>query len=300
MQSAAASSTAWEPASKPGSDHLLWLGDLGPGEALELTLAREEIARLATVHAVADLAAAVADPPAVFRERSPAVVLLAASTPARWTLDDAVALAIRWPLAPLVSVAGSLADGRRRSGPGLPGVEEVPWHDLAGRLAAWLADREAGVPGGLGQPATARREERILEGVRRRRLAGRAATAGQSLVPAPVSVAALRQPALEGLAGLVAAIGGQVAGSSLGRPPLDDPTPLLVWEPGSVDGGVLAWLRLLVANQPGRRVILLDSFPRAETTAAARQAGAAAVLGLPLSAEALAGTLARVNGAAGS
>lgn len=292
MHVAAAGSTASGSRFQPGSHHLLWLGDLGPHEALELTHARQEIGRLATVHALADVAAAVAAPPAVFRERSPAVILLAAATPARWTLADAVALAIRWPLAPLVSVAGSLTDGRRRSGPPLPGVEEVSWHDLAGRLAAWLADREAGLPGTLGLPATARREERILEGVRRRWLAGRGLTAGQSVA---VSVAALRQPALEGLAGLVAAIGGQVAGSSLGRPPLDDPTPLLIWEPGSVDGGVLAWLRLLVANQPGRRVILLDSFPRAETTAAARQAGAAAVLGLPLSAEALAGTLARLT-----
>jgi hypothetical protein len=298
MHVAAAGSTASGSRFQPGSHHILWLGDLEPHEALELKLARQEIARLATVHAVADVAAAVAASPAVFRERSPAVILLAAATPVRWTLADAVALAIRWPLAPLVCVAGSLADGRRRSGPPLPGVEEVSWHDLAGRLAAWLADREAGLPGTLGLPATARREERILEGVGRRWLAGRGMTAGQSVA---VSVAALRQPALEGLAGLVAAIGGQVACRSLGRPPLDDPTPLLIWEPGSVDGGgVLAWLRLLVANQPGRRVILLDSFPRAETTAAARQAGAAAVLGLPLSAEALAGTLARLNGAAGS
>jgi hypothetical protein len=300
MHVVAAGSTASGSRFQPGSHQLLWLGDLGPHEARELTLARQEIGRLATVHAVADVAAAVAAPPVVFRERSPAVILLAAATPARWTLADAVALAIRWPLAPLVSVAGSLADGRRRSGPPLPGVEDVSWHDLAGRLAAWLDDREAGFPGTLGLPATARREERILEGVRRRWLAGRALTAGQSPVAAPVAVAALRQPALEGLAGLVAAIGGQVAGRSLGRPPLDDPTPLLVWEPGSVDGGVLAWLRLLVANQPGRRVILLDSFPRAETTAAAQQAGAAAILGLPLSAEALAGTLARLTGAAGS
>jgi hypothetical protein len=300
MHSAAAGSTTSEPAFKPGSHQLLWLGELGSAEAMELMLARQEITRLAAVHAVAEVAAAVANPPAVFRERSPAVILLAAATPARWTLGDAVALAIRWPLAPLVSVAGSLADGRRRSGPPLPGVEEVPWHDLAGRLAAWLADREAGLPGTLGLPATARREERILEGVRRRQAGGRLAAESGSDSQVAVSVAAPRQTALDGLAGLVVATGGRVVRRTQGRPPLDDTTRLLVWEPGIVDGGALAWLRLLVANQPGRRVIIIDSFPRAETTAAARQAGAAAVLGLPASAEALAGTLARLSVAAGS
>ncbi len=300
MLSRAAGNPVSESAFKPGTHQLLWLGDLGLGEAAELALARHAIARLATVHAMADMAAAVTDPPAVFRERSPAVILLAAATPARWTLGDAVALAIRWPLAPLVSVAGSLADGRRRSGPPLPGVEEVPWHDLTGRLAAWLADREAGLPGTLGLPATARREERILEGVRRRQAGGRLAAASGSDSRVAVSVAATRQAALDGLAGLVGATGGRVVCCTQGRPPLDDPTRLLVWEPGIVDGGALAWLRLLAANQPRRRVILLDSFPRAETTTAARQAGAAAVLGLPLSAEALAGTLTRLSAAAGS
>jgi hypothetical protein len=300
MLSRAAGNPVSESAFKSGIHQLLWLGDLGLGEAAELKLARHAIARLATVHAMADVAAAVADPPVAFRERSPAVILLAAATPARWTLGDAVALAIRWPLAPLVSVAGSLADGRRRSGPPLPGVEEVPWHDLPGRLAAWLADREAGLPGTLGLPATARREERILEGLRRRQAVGRLAAESGSESQVAVSVAAKRQAALDGLAGLVGATGGRVVCRTQGRPPLDDTTRLLVWEPGIVDGGVLAWLRLLVANQPGRRVILLDSFPRAETTAAARQAGAAAVLGLPLSAEALAGTLTRLSAAAGS
>jgi hypothetical protein len=294
MHPPAARTTASEPVFKPGRHHVLWLGEIGSAEAAELMLARQESGRLAAVHAVASVAAALADPPAVFRDRSPAVILLAAATPARWTLGDAVALAIRWPLAPLVSVAGSLADGRRRSGPPLPGVEEVPWHELAGRLAAWLDDRDAGLPGTLGLPATARREERILEGLRRRWPAGRHRAAGESELRAAVAVAAPRQTALDGLAGLVGATGGQVACRTLGRPPLDDPTPLLVWEPGIVDGGTLAWLRLLVANQPGRRVILVDSFPRAETTAAARQAGAAAVLGLPVSAEALAGTVGRL------
>ena len=71
---------------------------------------------------------------------APTLILLASDRPGRWSLDDVILLTSRWPLVPVISVGSSLCDGRRRSGPALPGVEEISWHDLAGRSGRGLAD----------------------------------------------------------------------------------------------------------------------------------------------------------------
>jgi hypothetical protein len=260
---------------------LLWIG---AAALADLRMARDWAAQMAEVHDAGSPAVAVAVPPAPFVDRSPAVILLAADTPARWNLTDVVPLAIRWPLAPIVAVAGTLVDGRRRSGPPLSGIEEVAWHELPGRLAWWLADRSAGRAGTLGMPATIRREDRFLEASRGPRAVNRAAWP-------LVSLAATTGGDLEGLADLADAAGLLIGRRRRGRPPLDESAGVLVWDVGRLDGEHLAWLRMLAANRPALRIILLESFPRSDSTSAALQAGAAAVLGRPVSVEALAGTL---------
>jgi len=189
---------------------------------------------------------------------------------------------------PIVSVASSLVDGRRRSGPPLPGIEEMPWHDLPGRCGWWLSALDADMPIGLGLPATARREERLLESIDsiRRRAAG----TGTSI---DVAVAATRFDDVEPLCDLLALTGHRVANRQHGRPRLDESAGVLVWDIGDPHPDALAWLGLLAANRPGLFIVLLDSFPRGDTTLAAVRAGAAAVLGRPVSLEALAGTLSR-------
>ena len=222
----------------------------------------------------------------------PQVAVLAAHRPAAWTLSTAAAVSRRWPLTPLVAVVSSLADGRRRSGPWLPGVEEVVWHDLPGRLTWWLAELAAGRPGTLGLPTTARREDRITEAAGHVRAV--VAACGQ---PPAVAVAAACRTALEGVADLLNAAGFRVTSRVRGRPRLDDDADLLVWDAGRLTETDRAWLEMLAAHRPGLGIVLLDSFPRGDTVRAALRAGAAAVLGRPVGLEALVGTLLRLRSA---
>lgn len=221
--------------------------------------------------------------------RRPSLVLLAADRPGRWLPADVVEVATRWPLAAVIGVATSLGEGRRRSGPTIAGIEEVAWHDLPGRLECWLAARAAGRPGALGVPATARREERLLETF------DAAAWLDHAMPDKPVWIAAGRGGDLDGLADLLALAGRQVAGRTHGRPPLDLEAPLLVWDVVAIGGDDLAWLRMLSANRPHTRIVLLESFPRGDAVEAALRAGAGAVLGRPLVLEALEGTLRRLE-----
>lgn len=262
--------------------HVAWIGS---ARSVELAWARERVAACATVIET--------DHPAQLASRVdsvtgpwPAVAVLASDMPSRWTQADAVAVSRCWPLTPVVSVCTPLAEGRRRSGPVLPGVEEVAWNELPTRLAGWFADLDAGRPGVLGLPAASRREDRVLEAAARLRAAARGD--GE---PLRVAVVARHAVDLDGTAALFAASGADVLDRSVGRPRLDTSADLVVWDVDRIDADTLTWLRMLTIQQPGLPVVLLDSFPRSDTTLAALDAGALAVLGRPLAAESLAGLL---------
>ena len=62
-----------------------------------------------------------------------------------------------------------------------------------------------------------------------------------------------------------------------------------------IDADTLTWLRMLTIQQPDLAVVLLDSFPRSDTSLAALDAGALAGLGRPLAVESLAGLLSRLK-----
>jgi hypothetical protein len=265
---------------------VLWIA--APAASDELALARDWATTLANVVEVRSPAEAVNDPPACFVDRSPAVILIASPATAAWQLDDFLAVSRRWPLAPVVSVSATLVEGRRRSGPALPGVEEVAWTELPGRLACWLLDRSLGVPGTLGLPATSRRDERILEATRRN-AQNRPGVGGR------IEVAASRLLDLEGIADLVAACGHEVVGRRLGRPPIDHHADVVVWDTGDLGPAHITWLGMVAANRPLAPVIVLDSFPRADTAAPAMRAGAAAILARPVSLDVLAGVLLHVT-----
>ena len=264
----------------------LWVG---PTTDLELRIAHDGVAGLVPLVDATSPEAAIG----LFAGRpdrgpTPWVAMLAADRPGRFGTSDAVLLARRWPLMPIVSVAASLLDGRRRTGPPLPGIEEVPWHDVAGRCGWWLLAGDDGLPTSLGLPTAARREERLLAtigGITRH--VGRA-TAAAVL---DVAVAAVRPDDLEPLCDMLSSVGHRVATRHVGRPRPGDPAPFVLWDVADLGPDEIEWLRLLVANRPGLFVVLLQSFPRGDTTQAAMRAGAAAVLGKPVSLEAVAGTL---------
>ncbi|MEX0670741.1 MAG: hypothetical protein WD060_09825 [Pirellulales bacterium] len=264
---------------------VLWVGACIDAE---LALARMWAGELADVYEMSTPDAAVAAPPEAFVERSPAAVVLASPTPASWSLVDCITLARRWPLAPLVSVAGSLVEGRRRSGPALPGIEEVAWNELPGRMAWWMHDRARGRPGSLGLPATSRREERLLEAAGR--VAEFAMRPGRR-----VSVAAARADDVESLADVLTAAGRLPLRRTCGRPTLDEPADILVWDVSELSAADLTWLSMLTANRPDLAVVLLDSFPRGDSTLAVLRAGARAVISRPMSLETLAGMLLRLE-----
>ena len=266
---------------------VLWVGEI---DAEELAIARECLVRLTGCVVIRGTVPAPGSPssrhgPDLLGTSTPDCILLAIDRPGRWSVEQVLGLSLAFPLTPIFAIATSLGDGRRRSGPPLPGVEELAWHDAGGRLARWFADLDAGLPGSLGLPPTVRREERFHE-----------APAFQphprplgSL--APVTVAARSPLDLDGLAELLAAAGHPIGERSIGRPRLAPPDRLVVWDAGRFDNADLEWLRLLVANRPGVAVVILDSFPRGDIARGALRAGASAILGRPVGLEVLAGTL---------
>jgi hypothetical protein len=261
--------------------HDPWIAWLGDANRPELAWARKAAASIAPLCDADDGRLAPAA-----REGSPTITLLATDRPGRFANADAVAIAHRWPLTVMVSVATSLADGRRRSGPPFPGIDEVLWCDLPGRLRWWFGELRAGRPGMLGLPGTARREDRLFEAaaqVRGARVAG--------LLRRRIAIAAGCSADLDGLAALVAAIGHDVVRCPFRRPPMDVEADIVLWDAEALDAAQLAWLRLLTAHRPGLGVVLLDSFPHQETASVAFAAGAMAVLSRPLALETLAGTL---------
>lgn len=266
----------------PLAHSLLWIGDLQA--TLEFQLAATDSALVLPLRQVPDVSTAIGLPSTDDATLAPTVICLAEPRPGLIRFADVIALSRRWPLARIVSVASCLADGQRRSGPTLPGVMVVPWHDLAARLQCWIAELAGGRPGSLGLPLTARRDERWQP-------AGVPSDVHRTQRRPQVTVASAHAATTEAVSDLVRVAGGEVVRQLTGRPAIADESPCMIWDCGEHLDSTLGWLHLLAGQRPGRLIILLCSFPRGDTVAAARAAGAAAVLGRPADREALSGLL---------
>lgn len=259
-----------------GTMRLLWVGRAtDPEMARCLGWARERWPL--------EQAATVAEACETERENAPAVLLV----PLHWSgavcQQGLVRLARRWPLAVLVVVVGSGVDGWRRRGPPLAGTLAVTWWELPGRLRLWGRQREAGVAGALGAPATSRREDRLLARV--------AADRGWRLPVLQATVAAESRLLLEGLEGLAAAAGTRVVDRHQGPPPADAAGDVVLWDVGCVDEHAVEHLARLHKARPGRPIVVLESFPRDASARAVLAAGGAHLLGRPVEADVVAETI---------
>lgn len=259
---------------------LLWIGN--SRATLEFQLAAAETAALVPMRQAPNVATAISLS-AGDDATPPTFVCLAEPRPGLIGAADVLAVSRRWPLARIISIVSCLADGQRRSGPPLPGVIPIAWHDFPARLRCWLAELAAGRPGSLGLPMTARRDERWQQ-------PSRPTTAGSPRRP-HVTVAGDTKAAAGAVGDLVRVAGGEVVEQIVGRPPIATAADCIVWDRGDRLDGDCGWLQLLAGQRPDRLIVLLCSFPRGDTVAAARAAGATAVLGRPADREAIAGLL---------
>ena len=220
-------------------------------------------------------------------DRMPTLCLLACEHAGMWIEKDVALIVSSWPLTPVVSVLGSLADGKRRSGPMLGGVDDLFWYDVAGRVGGWLEQLNHHQPGVFGIATTSRIEERLLSSLS----LGRYSLFQSQSIVSSIAVVARRSIDLDGLIDLVKATGREAVAFLADHPPLDESFDIILWDLEDIRANDMAWLELLSANMPHALIVLLESFPRGHSSERTRRAGAAAVLSRPVALDVLNGVL---------
>ncbi len=268
----------------PTNRSLLWIGDLHQTaefcQVVDAIGHEIEIQHYPSVDAALK-ATAISQP-------EPTIICLAETHPGQVHYKDVLRLIHHWPLSRVVAVGSCLSDGRRRSGPVMDGILEVPWHDLPSRMRVWLQRIKTGVPSSLSRAPTLRREERWLaEAIERQTFCD---TVDQS-AQATVTVAASSKMMAEAVSELVPAAGGILVNCVSGKPAIQDTADVILWDLYDSPESQLEWIRLLTSQKPNRAIALLCSFPRGDTAQAAMEAGATAILGRPTDCEAIRGVL---------
>ncbi len=221
-------------------------------------------------------------------EPEPTIICIAETHPGQIQYHDVLRLVHHWPLSRIVAVGSCLSDGRRRSGPVVDGIVEVPWHDLPSRMKVWLQRIESGAPSSLSRAPTLRREERWLaEAIEQQTFCDTVDQRAQ----VTVSVSAASKTMTEAVGELVTAAGGILVNCVTGKPAIEDTADVILWDLYDSPESQLEWIRLLASQKPNRLIALLCSFPRGDSAQAAMEAGATAVLGRPTDCEAIRGVL---------
>lgn len=199
-------------------------------------------------------------------EVMPDVVLLVQARPGEIASSSVDQLRRLAPLVPMLAILGSCCEGETRTGTPWPGVPRCYWYQWPARWREEQLRRRAGELPLWSLPATASEEERLLARM------GRA----ESSRAISISVVAPASDATNALADALQSVGCSVALSA----PSENPS-IVLWDtsPASVcDPQQVSALRLRYGAAP---ILALVTFPRHQTTAAARQAGVAALLAKP-------------------
>ena len=283
---------------------------VGPWEHAEFAELRAKLdpqRQWTTVATLAELVAVLADDDAENAAATipsvplpPELVLLAQARPG---VDDPSQLERLRAIAPLtrvVIVAGSWCEGELRTGRPAAGVVRLYWYEFAPWWRAAVAEWEANETPAWSEPLDDVRagQETTLVAPRER----------DNVVPAEVGVLvvdAVDFAVFETLATVLVPFGWSCEWQPRHRPELAALTTMVaaIWDGGQLSGGELAALREFAArvhtSHAAAPVIVLLDFPRVEHLQAARDAGAAAVLGKPYQVARLVNELDRLIAAGG-
>ena len=283
---------------------------VGPWDHAEFAALRAELdpqRHWTTVATLADLIAAVADDASKngaatspFVPLPPELVLLAQARPGVDAPSQLERLRAIAPLTRVVVVAGSWCEGELRTGRPAAGVVRLYWYEFASWWRAAVAEWDANQTPAWSEPFDDIRagQETIVVALRER----------DDVVPAEggvIVVDAVDFAVFETLATALAPFGRRCEWQPRHRPELTAVTTIVaaIWDGGQLSDGELAELRGFAArvhatNAAAPVIVLLD-FPRVEHLQAARDAGAAAVLGKPYQVAHLVNELDRLIAAGG-
>ncbi len=207
----------------------------------------------------------------------PLLVVLLQSRPGQFTEWELDTIRARWPLAHVVGVYGSWAEGEPRNGPAARGVYRVAWHAAIARFAAELvvfaAPARGTTRGGrlFDLPATATADERLIAGAR-----------AMSNERRTIAVAAQRASYAEPLVDALAAAGNAVFYWPLDGRSVAHGIDAVLWD----TFGCSHDLRRFRARLPDAKnevpVVAVMDFPRPQETAQLAELGISQLLGKPL------------------
>jgi hypothetical protein len=212
----------------------------------------------------------------------PELILLAQLRPDPTIQPQLERLRALAPLSRIVVVAGTWCEGEIRTGQPPTGVVRLYWYEFAPWWRVALAQWEANQTPAWSEPlddVRAGQQTMVLRN-----------SQPNDVVPAHsglIAVDAIDFAVFETLAALLAPFGWRCEWQPRHRPELIQVSEFIaaIWDGGQFSGGELASLTTLTArihqSNPAAPVIVLLDFPRVEHLQAARDAGAAALLGKP-------------------
>lgn len=214
---------------------------------------------------------------------SPDMVVLAQSYPGQFAPRAVETLRRRLPLARIVGLLGSWCEGEARTGEPWPAVPRVYWHQWRPRVERELPRIVAGAGTSWELPSTASEEERLLA----------VSPVDWPLGAGLVAVWTRRFEIAGLLVDLLCGAGYGAVWLEPARPPRLAGVAAALFDGDDLRGPGREELTRLVRSVCPAPVVALLDFPRTDDVAAARDAGAAAVVSKPFLLDELLSELAR-------